>query len=77
MKKSFIIVHHSITPRDQAPNRAELGINRTHKARGFPKSSLGWYVGYQYILFGSGEIRQYRKDEEVGAHCKEKSMNFK
>lgn len=72
-----IVVHHSITPRDQDPNRAEQGINNTHKERFNFKSSLGLYVGYQYIIYGNGELRQYRKDTEPGAHTKEQSMNFK
>jgi N-acetylmuramoyl-L-alanine amidase len=77
MLPEHIIVHHSITPRDQDPKRAEQGINNTHKVRFNFRSSLGWYVGYQYIIYGNGEIRQYRKDTEAGAHTKEQLMNFK
>jgi len=76
MTPQHIVVHHSITPRDQDPNRAEQGINNTHKERFNFKSSLGWYVGYQYIIYGNGEIRQYRKDSEPGAHTKEQDMNY-
>ena len=72
-----LIIHHSITPRDLDPNKTEASIERNHKERGFPLSSLGWHVGYQYMIFGNGEVRQYRKDTEEGAHCKEQSMNFK
>lgn len=77
MTPEHIVVHHSITPRDQDQNRAEQGINNTHKERFNFKSSLGWYVGYQYIIYGNGELRQYRKDSEPGTHTKEQSMNFK
>jgi hypothetical protein len=77
MTPTHIVVHHSITPRDQEPARAGQGINRTHKERFNFKSSLGWYIGYQYIIYGNGEIRQYRKDTEPGAHTTEQQMNFK
>jgi len=64
------IVHHSVSPRDQTADKTERSFNRTHKERHFPKSSLGWYIGYHYVIFGTGEIRQYRKNNEMGAHTK-------
>lgn len=76
MTPLFLIVHHSFTPKDLPANQAENSFNTTHKNRGFPLSSLGWYVGYHYVIYGNGEIRQYRQDKEVGAHTKEQSMNF-
>lgn len=72
-----LIIHHSITPRDLEIAKTETSINRNHKDRGFPKSSLGFYVGYHYMIFGSGELRQYRQENEQGAHTKEQGMNFK
>lgn len=71
-----IIVHHSITPRDLSADKTQGSINTTHKNRGFPKSALGWYIGYHYIIFGDGSVRQYRGDREVGAHCSQQGMNF-
>lgn len=72
-----IIVHHSITPRDLDIALTERSIERTHKARGFPKSSLGWHIGYHYIIYGNGTLKQYRLDTDSGAHTKEQEMNFK
>jgi hypothetical protein len=72
-----LIVHHSITPRDLDIATTERSIQNNHKARGFPLSSMGWNIGYQYIIYGNGEIRQYRQDTEEGAHTKEQEMNFK
>lgn len=72
-----IILHHTVTPRDQSPGSAERGINRTHQERFNFKSSLGWYVAYQYIIYGNGELRQYRKDTEPGAHTAEAGINSK
>lgn len=71
-----IVVHHSVTPRDLAIVATEGSINRTHQNRGFPKSSLGWFVGYHYMIFGDGTVKQYRADSDVGAHCSQQSMNF-
>lgn|SRR3990167_1601556 len=76
-KPQNIIVHHSITPRDLDADKTEASIERNHKARGFPKSSLGWHIGYHYMIFGSGKLRQYRKETEEGAHTKEQGMNIK
>lgn len=64
----LIIVHHSVTPRDYDKNKTQTSINNNHKARFNYKSSMGWYIGYHYMIFGDGEIRQYRKDTEDGAH---------
>jgi len=72
----FIIIHHSVTPRDLDKDKTEKSIEASHKARGFPLSSMGWHIGYQYIIYSDGEIRQYRSETEEGAHCKENKMNF-
>jgi len=74
MKKSFIVLHHSLVRYDGRPQ--VKGFNNTHKDRGFPKSSLGYYVGYHYVVEGDGSVVQTRKDEEIGAHCKEAWKNY-
>jgi len=72
----YLILHHSVSPRDTAANTAEASFNRTHKERfNFPSKS-GAYIGYHYVIYGDGTLRQYREDTEVGAHCKEQEMNF-
>lgn len=43
-------------------------INAYHKGLGFPISSLGYFVGYQYLIERSGKLRQAREDNEIGAH---------
>lgn len=72
----YLILHHSVSPRDVAVNTAESSFNRTHKERfNFPAKG-GSYIGYHYVIYGDGTLRQYREDTEVGAHCKEQKMNF-
>lgn len=77
MTPQFLIVHHSFTPRDLPLAQAENSFNNNHRDRGFPRSSLGWYIGYHYVIYGQGEVKQYRADTEPGAHTKEQEMNFK
>jgi len=70
--KSWLIVHHSASP----PSTTFEQINSWHKARSFPKSSMGYYVGYQYVILSDGEVRQARHDLEEGAHTIPQNKNF-
>lgn len=45
-------------------------INAFHKDRFNMLSSLGFYVGYHYLIEKTGAIRQARADDEDGAHTK-------
>lgn len=60
-----IIVHH--TASTEQGDQFYL-VNGWHKEREFPLSSLGYYVGYHYLIEKSGAIRQARADSEEGAH---------
>ena len=46
------------------------GVNRHHKELWGFRSSLGFYVGYQYWIDRLGVISQARADNEEGAHTK-------
>ncbi len=56
-----------------------LACNGWHKDRGFPISSLGWYVGYHRLITGDKNYIA-RQDGEEGAHCNQRlngiSINF-
>ena len=72
----YLIIHNTAVSREV--NNAQFeATNNYHKDKGFPKSILGFYVGYHYMIIPSGKIIQARKDYEVGAHCKEKYMNWR
>lgn len=60
-----IIYHHS-ADRSQSPQFDK--INAYHKERGFPISSMGFYVGYHFLIEPNGDIRQARELNEIGAH---------
>lgn len=72
MKPTYIIVHHSggtdANHNEDTSNQTVIQINAWHKERGFPLSSLGYYVGYQYVIEKDGTTIQCRKDDEIGAH---------
>lgn len=60
-----IIWHHTAVASD---SDQFVGINNSHKRRNFPKSSLGFFVGYHYVIEHSGKVRQARQETEIGAH---------
>lgn len=61
-----IIVHHTAAV---APTPQFDAINEWHKARGFTLSTLGYYVGYHYVIEKDGTVRKAREDNEVGCHA--------
>lgn len=69
MSKELIIIHHSAISRTIQPLQFN-SINNYHKEKWGYKSSLGFYGGYNYLIEPTGEVKQYRLDEETGAHCK-------
>ena len=56
-----------------------LACNGWHRDRGFPKSSLGWHIGYHRVIT-NGKNYKAKEDNEVGAHCNQHvdglSLNF-
>lgn len=72
IKPRRIIVHHSA---DRSTGSQFANIDAYHKSRGFPRSSLGFYVGYHYVIEHNGTIRQARVDDEIGAHDTGENLN--
>jgi N-acetylmuramoyl-L-alanine amidase len=67
-----IIVHH--TADGQTAHQFDK-VNAYHQTREFPLSSLGFYVGYHYLIENDGSIRQARMPEEIGAHDQGENAN--
>ena len=67
-----IIWHHTADD-SQSPQFEK--INAYHRSRDFPKSSLGYYVGYHYLIEPDGTVRQARKNNEIGAHDKDENYD--
>lgn len=66
--KQYLIVHHSVSNRDVTKVNQ---IDEWHKQR-WPnfKSSLGFWVGYGYVITGNGRVTQTRSDDEEQAHTR-------
>jgi len=75
MVPKYIIVHHSAVSYDKNPDQFNA-TNNYHQSKGFPRSTLGYYVGYQYEIAKDGTTRQARKDTEPGAHTSQQEMNY-
>lgn len=73
-KPLYIIIHHTATDRDKTTFQS---VNENHKQRGFTRSSLGYYVGYHYLIGANGQITQARSHNEAGCHCVADGMNYK
>lgn len=74
MKPTFIMIHHTAVSYDKNPDQFEA-TNNYHREKKFPKSSLGFYVGYNYEIAQNGRVRQARKDGEITAACYQDNMN--
>lgn len=72
--REFIVLHHTADP-TQGPQWNK--VNEYHKAKGFPISSLGFYVGYHYFIGFDGTVKVARAEWETGAHCNTLMMNYR
>ena len=71
-----IIVHHTASL--GTPDRYQLnGVNNYHRSQKYPLSSMGFFVGYHYLIEQNGKVIQCRREDENGAHTSQESMNFK
>jgi len=68
MKPKYLIIHHTATDRDTTTFEA---VDKHHK-------SLGWGgIGYHKFITAGGWLHEGRREDAVGAHCKDGEMNFK
>lgn len=67
-----IIWHHSA---DASPEHQFAKIDAYHRKQRFPKSTLGYYVGYHYVIESDGSVKQARTPTEIGAHDKDENVN--
>lgn len=68
------MIHHSAVSHDRNPDQFDAN-NKYHKAQWNFKSSLGFYLGYNYEIARSGLKRQARQDGERTAACYQNNMN--
>jgi hypothetical protein len=73
-KPTSIMIHHTAV--SYKSNFDQFVANNSyHKNKWNFKSSLGFYLGYNYEISSNGYRRQARKDCEVTAACYQKDMN--
>lgn len=60
---THIVIHH------QGGNWSFSQVNNHHRNRWGFRSSLGYYVGYQLMLFKDFTLKRGRADNEEAAHC--------
>ncbi|MEI8360935.1 MAG: peptidoglycan recognition family protein [bacterium] len=73
-KPKFIMIHHSAVSYTLNADQFEAN-NNYHKAQWNFKSSMGFYLGYNYEIAKSGLKRQARQDGEQTAACYQANMN--
>lgn len=61
-KPKNIFIHHV------GYNHSFYTVNSGHKRKGYPKSELGWYIGYHWFIDSKGRLFQGRKENEDGMH---------
>jgi N-acetylmuramoyl-L-alanine amidase len=65
---TYMMVHHSAVSHEKNPDQFAAN-NEYHKAKWNFKSSLGFYLGYNYEINKAGLVRQARADGEPTAAC--------
>lgn len=68
------MVHHTAVSYDKNSDQFAAN-NHYHKNKWKFKSSLGFYLGYNYEIAANGLVRQARKDGEKTAACYQFDMN--
>jgi len=69
-----IMIHHTAVSYKKNPDQFTAN-NRYHKNKWNFKSTLGFYLGYNYEINRDGYIRNARADGERTAACKENNLN--
>jgi len=72
-KPTYILIHHSAVLNSNVEQLG--GINNYHKDKWNFKSSLGSYIGYNYLIEFNGKVNQTRANGETTAACYQKGMN--
>ena len=68
------MIHHTLVSYKKNGNQFKANNNYHKKLWNF-KSSLGFYLGYNYEIAENGSLKQARKDGEATAACYQGMMN--
>lgn len=73
-KPTYICLHHSAVSYKRNKDQFKAN-NRYHKEKWNFKSSLGYYLGYNWEISARGKARQARKNGDQTAACYQSNMN--
>lgn len=71
---NYVMLHHTAVSHSKNKNQFDAN-NSYHKAKWGVKSSMGFYLGYNYEISYHGKVKQARKDGEQTVACYQGSMN--
>ena len=70
MKVEYLVIHHTAVSREQNHEQFEA-VKNYHISKGWGN------IGYHFFIEPNGVVKIGRAENEVGAHVKEQSMNYK
>ena len=73
-KIKYIMIHHTAVSYERNPDQFKAN-NNYHKAQWNFRSSLGYYLGYNYEISSKGRVRKAREEGERTAACYQNNMN--
>ena len=73
-KPEYIMIHHTAVSYDKNGDQFEAN-NEYHKKLWNFKSSLGYYLGYNYEIAANGRVMKAREEGEETAAAYQESMN--
>jgi len=74
-KISKIVIHHSVSPRDQTLAKSIASFDENHKRLHKTKNSLNYYIAYHFVVAGDWSFLQTRPISEVGFHGSDAAIN--
>lgn len=71
-----IVIHHSVSPRDQELEKSIVSFDKNHKDRLHPEENgFGLHIAYHFVIGGDGRYRATRPLNEVGYHASNLTVN--
>lgn len=71
-----VVLHHSVSPRDQELEKSIASFDKNHKERLHPEENgFGLHLAYHFVVSGDGRWRATRPLNEVGYHASNQIVN--
>lgn len=71
----YVVIHHSITPRDLSLQKSVESFNNTHKKIHLEPNSKDLHIAYHWVIAGDGSKMETRGLDEVGYHATNLPVN--